>query len=42
MADGVVTGSGHLTGRQALAQIMTVPLLLVGFAGAVAVVAALA
>lgn len=41
MEGGVQTGSGHLTGGQALAQIMTVPLLLVGFAGSVAVIAAI-
>ena len=41
MEVGVDTGSGHLTGRQALAQIMTVPVLLVGFASAVGLIAAL-
>ncbi|PAX08019.1 hypothetical protein [Sphingomonas lenta] len=40
MAEGVETGSGHLTGAQALAQIMTVPAVLVGFAVTVAIVRA--
>jgi hypothetical protein len=41
MREGIETGSGHLTGSAALAQIFTVPVLLVGWAVAVAVISAL-
>ena len=40
MLEGIDTGSGHLTGGAALAQIFNVPVLLVGWAVAIAAIAA--
>lgn len=40
MEEGVQTGSGHLTAPQALAQILTLPTLLVGWALAISAISA--
>lgn len=40
MIEGIETDSGHLTGQAALAQIFTVPVLLVGWALVIAAIAA--
>lgn len=39
LAEGIMTGSGHLTARQASAQVLTLPFLMLGF-GIFAVIAA--
>ena len=41
MAEGVDTGSGHMTGGAAVAQVMTLPLLVVAWGGAIALIATL-